>query len=399
MAEKEFKTVADVSNAFDALEKKTEELKEIFDKRDPELQKSIDDIRGEQETLSQQMKKLSEDKMNNDYFATMDDKKKAVEYGKVFYCLLKGRGDEKAQEYAKEINGLYEKVDLGTPLVADSTTGSFTVDVQYLEDVARVALESSEILPLVTRIPMNGVTAYVPAQNAAASFTYISSDGGAVTESNPTFAQKTLTAYTYALYIGVSEALMEDNIVNLGAYFRMLISEAMQSKLESEFLVGAGAPTTGVFEDTSANITTMSENTAEGLEMSYIKDMISDLNLGERKGAVFMMNPGIWDILVNMRGADGHFFIRDIQSEAKRMLRGFPVKLSDEANSDAASTGIICLGNPKYMYWGDRLGLEIKYYPNTQYAVTYTEAMFRARFRMAYVTAVPGAFSVLNTGA
>jgi hypothetical protein len=49
------------------------------------------------------------------------------------------------------------------------------------------------------------------------------------------------------------------------------------------------------------------------------------------------------------------------------------------------------------MIWGDRISLEIKFYPNTQYAVTYTENMFRARFRAAFAVGLPAGLAVMKT--
>lgn len=329
---------------------------------------------------------------------------KLGEFAKAMVAVKRGSPTDKQRDLLMERKGSIEmetKADLGTPLTNDSATGSYLIPVEYYDEIIRVAADTSELVPLVRRIPMKSNTKYYPTGGTATAFTYVSSDGGALTEQNPTFNQTLLTAYTYAMWVGCTEALLEDDIVGLGEYLRILAGEAYAAKFDAEFLTGSGSPTTGVLNDGSVNTAQAGTgNTSyEDFEITDLYSLVEQLTTNaKRRGARFMMHPLLWDVVRKLKNADGDNIIAPWAETAAKSLFGYPVTFSDQMPStDASNTAFVAFGNPRYLLFGDRVGMEMKFYDGTEYAVQYTEVFFRFRFRAAFDVGVPGAFSILKT--
>ncbi len=298
-----------------------------------------------------------------------------------------------------------QKALVGTPLVDDSTTGSYVVPEEWHNEIDRVVHEASQLVPLVTNFPMKSRVKYIPVKNAGVGFTYIPNDSDATTEASPTFGQKTLTSYSYFLWISLTEALLEDDIAGLGAYFREIVGEAYVDAFESEFLTGIGAPTTGILTNASVRTTSMSAGSS-GFGDIKIGDFINmEGDLSERNGALrgarFLMSPYTWNLVRGLTDADGRPYIHPgWTGPAARELLGYPVLTSyqmPDSSDSAVNTPFIALGNPRYFAYGDRVGLEMKLFDNTIQALKHSEIFFRFRFRAAFEHTQPADFTVLKT--
>ena len=298
------------------------------------------------------------------------------------------------------------KASLATDLTSDATTGSYNVPVEFHREVLKVVEDQSELFNRVMKIPMTSRTKSLPIKNAGIAFSYAASQGDDLGEVNPTFTSKTLTAYTYAMYLGITEEFWEDEAVGIGEYFRTLAADAYTDIFDSEFLTGTGAPTTGLLADTSTNTVSMGTGDAsfEDLDVDDLVAMEAELSetKGALKGAHWFMSPYIWNKIRALKDADGNALVAPWADSLARRILGYPVILSyqmPDSSDDGASTAFVALGSPKHLVYGDRVGLEVKYFDATRYAVTNCEAFFRFRFRAAFDVVHPAYFAVLSTAA
>jgi len=299
------------------------------------------------------------------------------------------------------------KADLGTPLEEQGGTGTYLVPVEYSRELMRIAEESSELIPLVRKIPMKARTKYAATKATGVSFTYVtSSDTTDITESAPTFGQLTLTAWTFALWMGISEQLLEDEDVNVGTAFAELISEAFTAKLEAELLTDTGSPATGLLANGSTNVVTMPAGSSSFGDVDFkdIVNLVGGLTTkAKRRGARFLLHPSIADIVFSIKNAQGDPIFRDSPASGRPpTILGYPFTLVDgmpDSGDSAVSTKFLAFGNPAHMVWGSRVDLEFKAFDATQYRAVNCEILYRARFRANFQVAFPEAFSVLRTAA
>jgi HK97 family phage major capsid protein len=331
--------------------------------------------------------------------------------GKLFRAVAKrGASGELSDEEVELIRstrpGHFVKASLGTPLVSDSTTGSYAVPVEFHNEVIRVVEESSQLFPLVRKVSMRSKTKSVPTKGTGLAFTYVANQADDVAEASPTFNQETLSAETFACYVPVSEEFMEDEAVEIGEYFRDLVSEAFTASFEGEFLTASGSPSTGILNDAGVVQVTMGTGNTSFDSIDFVDFVAMESALAEVKGALrgarWLMSPYLWNRVRALKNADGDPLIAPWTDAGARQILGYPVVLSYEmpdSGDSAKSTNFLALGNPKNLIYGDRLGLEVRYYDGTRYSVTNGENFFRFRYRAGYNVPIPGAFAKLRTSA
>ena len=328
---------------------------------------------------------------------------KAAQFGEMFKDLARYPGQDIPQEVMEKhgLGFVTEKAALGTNLTADAATGSYVTAVGYWPDISAVINEDSMLYGKVTKINMTTRTMIVPTKADGVEFSYVSTDGDALTESDPTFGTETMTAYVYALWFPMTESLLEDDNVNLGNYFRKIIGEAFAAKFDAEFLTGTGAPTTGLMADTSVNVHTLSGSGIDDLEVA---DLISCMTLldtrAKRKRCSWVMHTTIMDHLRGLQDANGQFYFPDLRSGMTNKLLGYDVVLSDQmpAYSDsAADLDFIGFGDMSELYYGDRVPLEVKMLPGTARNVDYDQVFLKARFRASFLIPQPGSFARITT--
>ena len=310
--------------------------------------------------------------------------------------------------YVKQMGRSFvSKADLGTPLEEQSGTGTYVVPVEYSRELMRIAEESSELIPLVRKIPMKSRTKYAATKATGVNFTYVTaSDTTDITESAPSFGQLEMVAWTFGLWMGISEQLLEDEDVNVGSAFAELISEAFTAKLEAELLTDNGNPATGLLQNGSTNVVTMSPGNPSFSDVDY-EDMIALVGglttKAKRRGARFLLHPTVADIVFSIKNAQGDPIFRDSPASGRPpTILGYPFTLVDgmpDSGDSAVSTKFLAFGNPSHMVWGSRVDLEFKAFDATQYRAVNCEVLYRARFRANFQTAFPEAFSVLRTAA
>ena len=336
-----------------------------------------------------------------------------IEWGK-WWCAYRkrfGLGTDKARDFLNKIpdeklqvNGNYIKTDLGTPLTGDATG----TDAQYLipslifdTQIIRTMEVASEVIPLFTRKPMVGRKHRYAVENDVAVLTFVTNEVTSKTESNPDWTNVDLECETFATWIGITDELLEDTFADIGAQIRTQVMESYQNTVESQMLEGS-SPFTGVLSASGTKSKVMDTTSIANLDWDDMQGLVNTLTTKKtRAGAVFMMHPTIWDILTNYKDANGQYMYRPDLAGPK-MCKGFPVKLTDnmpQLSDDAAETAFIVFGNPKWLFYGIRMGLEFKYFDQTMYAVQDDENFWRARTRFACKVALPGNYAVLSTKA
>ncbi len=297
--------------------------------------------------------------------------------------------------------GDIEKSLATTPLVNDSTTGSYLIPNQYSREIVRLADGLSELKPKCRRLPATTRLCYYPKADAEVTLTKVSSDSTELTESNPTFSQEDLEIFTFATIIGVTESFMEDEISGFGEYFRDLIVDAYTSCFETYALTNA---TYGICEDSNVQGVETSGTTGDSIDFDVLWAAVEALDTkAKRRNAHWIMHPTMLDRISKQQDGVGSFFykVNIIEGRLPRLL-GFPIILSDvmtAAASCTASSRMAVLMDPRSIVWGDRIGMEISYFNQTIQTARFQENIFRARCRMGFDQALPENAVVITAAA
>lgn len=297
-----------------------------------------------------------------------------------------------------------EKSDLGTPIYSDAATGSYVVPVEYAAEVMYVAKQASQMMGQVREIPMSAVTKYVPTGDTMATMKWQALQSSAKSETNPTFSRATLTAYTGAMWTGVSDELLEDSLVPLAAYFRDIFGQEAAYQFDYQSTASNADPFTGILHAASnAKVLGAGQTAFADIGFDDLYDTVAELTTANKRvGAKWIMHTTIFDILRKVKDANGNYLYQAPAAGQPGTLCGYPYILTDgmvAASDSAASTKFIAFGNPQHFLWGNRMGLEFKVFDQTSHAVEYDEILFRARVRWGFAVAIANAFVSVATAA
>jgi len=335
---------------------------------------------------------------------------KNYRFGKMLYAIshrdtntLAQMGLEKVQTTGREFKTYsLGKADLGTPLTGDASGTDWQYAIPayiYATDFLRVMDVASEIIPQITKIPMSNRLIRYPTQGSTVfEFTYVTNEVTDKTEQKPTISYVDLECETFAGWVGVTDELMEDTFLDIGGILRMQAVEDLQYTIEEQTLNGSGSPFTGALRNTSVVSSVIDSTTFDGVTWADLLTGIEALTTKkQRVGASFVMHPTVWDILASKQDGSGRYFF-DPTRGIGRTAWGYPVLLSDACPSTSATaTAFILFGNLKHIYHGTRMGMEIKYFDATLYALQDDENFFRIRTRFGDVVSLPTNFVAITT--
>ena len=291
-----------------------------------------------------------------------------------------------------------------TPLSSDDSStyyGSYLVTVEYIADMLRVAADASAMMPLVTHIPMKGITAYVPTTTDGFTFTKLTNQQTAKTEDTFTVGRATLTACVYALWMAISEEMDEDSIIALGQLFNKMIGEAWGNKYDDLALDDS---TYGALALTTTEVVMDSGDSAySDLDIDDLDNMIAALTTQTaRQGARFFFHITIFDVIRSLKDANGNYIFQDAVNAAPATIRGYPFTISDgmpPLSESTAFDSFVLFGNPRHILSGDRVGLELKIFDTTMGTMQYDQIYLRARVRQAMTQSLPASMVKLTTAA
>ena len=310
----------------------------------------------------------------------------------------------------KDIDRMEGKALVGTPLYGDSGTGAYVVPTAYASEVDRVSLQSSQMMGLVTRIPMTTRTFRRNRLATHVSLAWPTTEATAKSETNPTFGTYNLTCQTCAAWTTIVDELEEDTTVPLMQFFMELLMEKWGYEFDYQALVSAAAPWTGWLANTSVNAATMATgkttySAVTGDDLVSLIDAIS-IGAGENAlaGARFIMHRTVFNWLTRLKATgSGQPIFQQLTESAPTTILGFPYSINDRMPSTAtaaqAGTAFIAFGNPKYWAYGDRIGREFKIYRDTIQNVTQDQIFLRFRTRAGFTAMVPTAVASLFTAA
>lgn len=294
--------------------------------------------------------------------------------------------------------------DLGDPLTGDANTTDWQYALPayiYAETFLRTMDVSSEIIPRLTRIPMRNRLVRWPAEGTTTfEFTFVTNEVTDKTEQKPTLTYVDLECETFAGYTGITDELQEDTFLDIGGILRIQAVEHLQATIETQALNGSGSPFTGALQNASVVTSTIDGTSFDSVTWADLRTAIQKLTTTKKRvGAVFFMHPTVWDGLISKQDGTGRYFF-DPSRSGPRTAWGYPVLLSDNVPADAdsaVSTAFIGFGNLKNIFHGTRMGMEIKYFDQTAYAVHSDENFYRIRTRFGDVVAIPANFVAITT--
>ena len=235
----------------------------------------------------------------------------------------------------------------------------FSNEVLRLAPVYGVARRDARVVQVL------GLKTHFPTADAVSA--YRVGEKVAITSSQPTIGQVTLTVKKIAAMIPMSNELLEDANVNTVDLIIRLVAEAF-AKYEDEWaFLGKGAGE-GIFQDTLVSVLTLAsgKNTFAEVDFDDLLLAMNKLDEAALSGAKWYMSFSVFNALRTLKYASGtaSYILQEPSMGQPATIWNLPVvftgvmpKTSDVSQ---ASAKFIALGNLEHMIIGDRMSMEIK---------------------------------------
>jgi len=334
---------------------------------------------------------------NPNRFKTLSDPEQFDSYCK-FMLDFKAAitGDVKAQMALQEARQKATDMSEGSNAV-----GGYAVPVEYEADLIKLAREASFLLQNATVIPMGSNVRKYPAELTHVSNTW-EDEAGEIDEQNPTLSQVTLTAKKLAsLTSGISSELLQDSMFDIVGWLTEQFMYTQGLELDNQALNGTGSPCSGVLTAACGYSvvlasTVLGSTNFSAISADKLSEMIYKLSDADAVNAKFVFNRLIMHYIRTLKDNNGQFVWQKPGDGRPGTIWETPYIQSVKGPStSASSTAFVVLGNWKYFYVGQRMGMTIAVDPYTDFAKD--QVRFRAIRRVALAMARSTAFVRLLT--
>src|SRR3990172_8172138 len=272
-------------------------------------------------------------------------------------------------------------------------------------DILRQVKDASKLYPLARQISMTRKVHQVPSETTAVTVNWIDEES-ALTQGEPAFAQKTLTAEKLAGRAKMSLELVEDSAPGLLAYLLTVFTEKMGGELDKQIVLGdgSGPQITGI--DTASGINVISSSvTAAGRALTYAL-LVNTFTGASESSAIetgyWIVSPKGYTQILALSGTDNQPIVKfgTVETAPSGMLLGRPIVVSAPWGGAATPDEVtntntkIIYGPPSSLLFGTRMGMRWGVTDQVGWANFQMDARLVGRF--AGNVAVPANFSRLS---
>jgi HK97 family phage major capsid protein len=266
--------------------------------------------------------------------------------------------NEYKEDFARALRGkalLHNVMSEGT-----DADGGFLVPTEFERQIV-TGLDESNVIRAIAKTITTSAERKIPiaATHSTAQWT---AENAAYTESNPTFAQKTIDAFKLTDLCKVSVELLQDSMFDLETYIASEFARAFGVAEEEAFCVGTGTgQPTGIFNATSGGAVGVTAGSATAITVDNIIDLIYALKSPYRRNAVFLMKDVTVSALRKLKDSNGQYLWQpSVQAGQPDRLLGYPIHTSPYAPAVASEALPIAFGDFSNYWIADRMGRTVQ---------------------------------------
>jgi HK97 family phage major capsid protein len=266
-----------------------------------------------------------------------------------------------AAEYRADfLNILRGKAPVNNVLsTSPDTDGGYLVPAEF-ENRIVAGLEEANVVRSIAKVITTSAERKIPvaATHSTAQWT---AENAAYTESNPTFAQKTIDAFKLTDLVKISVELLQDSMFDLESYIALEFARAFGVAEEEAFCVGTGTgQPTGIFAENGGTVG-VTAGSATAITVDNLVDLIYALKSPYRRNAVFLMKDVTVSALRKLKDVNGAYLWQpSIQAGQPDRLLGYPIYTSPYAPAAEAGSLPIAFGDFSNYWIADRMGRTVQ---------------------------------------
>ena len=237
------------------------------------------------------------------------------------------------------------------------TDGGYLVPTEFEKQIV-MGLREANIIRFIAKTITTSAERKIPvaATHSTAQWT---AENAAVTESNPTFAQKTIDAFKLTDLVKVSLELLQDSMFDLESYIAAEFARAFGVAEEEAFCVGTGTgQPTGIFTE-NGGVVGVTAGTS--ITVDNLIDLVYALKSPYRRNAAFLMKDVTVSALRKLKDNNGAYLWQpSAQAGQPDRLLGYPIYTSPYVPAVAADALPIAFGDFSNYWIADRMGRTVQ---------------------------------------
>ncbi len=239
------------------------------------------------------------------------------------------------------------------------TDGGYLVPVEFERQIV-MGLQEANVIRSIAKTITTSAERKIPiaATHTTAKWT---AENAAITESTPTFDQKTIDAFKLTDLVKVSIELLQDSMFDLESYIAAEFARAFGVAEEEAFCVGTGTgQPSGIFTEQGGTVgVTATSPTA--ITVDNLIDLVYALKSPYRRNAAFLMRDITVSALRKLKDSNGAYLWQpSVQAGQPDRLLGYPLYTSPYVPAATASALPIAFGDFSNYWIADRMGRTVQ---------------------------------------
>lgn len=296
---------------------------------------------------------------------------------------------------------------VGSPF-GGTTDGQYVINTIYERELIRYATKKSAMMDLVRTIPMAGNTISWPTLDRFATRLYWHTN----TQGNPAYREAgkpsfgtrvELTCQTLAGWIPWYDLFQDDIQVNveIGQLFLEMFAEQYGQEFDYQCLLANSAPFTGIFPAGGYKEHILSGSTPMSVTLDDLHQAPLKVPKEDRVDGMWIVSEDFVTWLASARNAIGDYAWMPPQEGGRPgKIAGHPyveVGLLPGIAEVKEGEAFAWFGNPKDIWHGNRMGIELRTYRETESNLLHGEEFIRFRKRDGFKVTRPDRAVVLKT--
>jgi len=236
--------------------------------------------------------------------------------------------------------------------------GGYLVPTEFERQIV-MGLEEANVIRRIAKVITTSAERKIPiaATHSIAKWT---AENAAITESNPTFAQKTIDAYKLTNLIKVSMELLQDSMFDLEAYIAAEFARAFGIAEEEAFCIGDGTDRpTGIFTANGGTVGVTTSSAA--INTDNLIDLVYALKSPYRRNAVFLMRDITVSAIRKLKDSNGQYLWQpSVQAGEPDRLLGYRLYTSPYVPTVEVGALPVAFGDFSNYWIADRMGRTVQ---------------------------------------
>lgn len=239
------------------------------------------------------------------------------------------------------------------------TDGGYLMPEEFERQIV-MGLEESNVIRSIAKTITTSAERKIPvaATHTTAKWT---AENAAITESTPSFDQKTIDAFKLTDLVKVSLELLQDSMFDLESYIAAEFARAFGIAEEEAFCVGTGTgQPTGIFTASGGTVG-VTAGSATAITVDNLIDLVYALKSPYRRNAAFLMKDITVSALRKLKDNNGAYLWQpSVQAGQPDRLLGYPLYTSPYVPAVASGALPIAFGDFSNYWIADRMGRTVQ---------------------------------------